>query len=125
MSCHDIGRGMSAVSKTVLDLYEEKQISKESAMKLILACRKGVHWCDGNEGEAMEEVVERGYCGLCFDKTMELTSVYENDLPYPNCYDVFDDYDKTVAHFWLCPKCKNRVITEYKAKMKKLSEKAD
>ena len=54
MSCHDIGRGMSAVSKTVLDLYEEKQISKESAMKLILACRKGVHWCDGNEGEALE-----------------------------------------------------------------------
>ena len=56
---------------------------------------------------------------------MELTNVYENDLPYPNCYDVFDDYDKTVAHFWLCPKCKNRVITEYKAKMKQLAEKAD
>ena len=66
MSCHDIGRGMSAVSKTVLDLYEEKQISKESTIRLILACRKGVHWCDGNEEEALEEVVGRGYCGLCF-----------------------------------------------------------
>ena len=42
MSCHDIGRGMSAVSKTVLDLYEEKQISKESTMKLILACKNRV-----------------------------------------------------------------------------------
>lgn len=39
--------------------------------------------------------------------------------------DVFDDYDKTVAHFWLCPKCKNRVIIEYKTKMKQLAEKAD
>ena len=66
MSCHDIGRGMSAVSKTVLDLYEENQISKESTIRLILACRKVVHWCDGNEGEALEEVVGRGYCVLCF-----------------------------------------------------------
>ena len=55
MSCHDIGRGMSAVSKTVLDLYEEKQISKESAMRLVLACRKGVHWCDGNKMAGLQE----------------------------------------------------------------------
>ena len=34
MSCHDIGRGMSAVSKMVLDLYEEEQISKESTKSL-------------------------------------------------------------------------------------------
>ena len=108
---------MNAVSQTVLDLYEEKQISKESTMRLILACRKGVHWCDGNENEAMEEVVERGYCGMCFEKTMELTNVYENDLCYPNCYKVFDDYDNTAAHYWLCPNCKNRVITEYKEKI--------
>ena len=118
MSCHDIGAGMNAVSKTVLDLYEEKKIPKESAMKLILACREGVYWCDGNEDEALEEVVERGYCGLCFDKTTELTCVYENDFPYPDCYDVFRKYNKTAAHYYLCPKCKDKVIAEYKAKIK-------
>ena len=96
MSCHDIGRGMSAVSKTVLDLYEENQISKESAMRLVLVCRKGVHWCDGNEGEALEEVIGRGYCGLCSEKSTELTSVYDNDLPYLGTYDVFDDYDTVI-----------------------------
>ena len=32
MSCHDIGHGMNAVSKTVLDLYESGQISRESIM---------------------------------------------------------------------------------------------
>ena len=118
MSCHDIGRGMNDVSKTVLDLYEENQISKESALRLIYACRKGVHWCDGNEGEAIDEVVERGYCGLCFKKTTELTDVYENDLHYPDSYKVFDDYDDIAAHYYLCPKCKSRVIMEYKQKIK-------
>lgn len=66
----------------------------------------------------MEEVVGRGYCGLCFEKSTELTSVYDNDLPYPGDYDVFDDYDKTVAHYWLCPDCKRRVIAEYEEKHK-------
>jgi hypothetical protein len=104
---------MNAVSKTVLDLYEENNISKESAMRLIRACRKGVNWCDGNEGEAIEEVVRRGYCGLCFKKTTELTSIYENDLPYPDCYNIFEKYDKTAAHYWLCPDCKKLVISKY------------
>ena len=113
MSCHDIGRGMNSVSKTVLDLYEEGKVTSESAIKLIRACRKGVHWCDGNESEAVEEVVERGYCGLCFNKSENLTDVYDNDLGYPDKYRVFDDYDKTAAHFFLCPDCKKRVIEGY------------
>ena len=64
MSCHDIGRGMNSVANVVLDLYESGQISKEGASRLVLACRKGVNWCDGNEGEAVEDVVERGYQGM-------------------------------------------------------------
>ena len=114
MSCHDIGRGMNAVSGSVLDLYEEGESTKESAIKLIRVCRKGVHWCDGNEDEAFEEVVERGYCGLCFEKSTELSDVYENDLKYPKKYDVFRKHDKTAAHFFLCPECKKRVIEEFR-----------
>ncbi|MBO4724942.1 MAG: hypothetical protein J5622_00375 [Firmicutes bacterium] len=113
MSCHDIGRGMDSVSKIVLDLYEEGKLTTESAIKLVNACRKGVHWCDGNEDEAVEEAVERGYCGLCFKKSEKLTNVYDNDLKYPDMYHVFDDYDETAAHFFLCPDCKKRVIEEF------------
>ncbi len=113
MSCHDIGRGMNSVSKVVLDLYEEGKVAGESAIKLINACRKGVYWCDGNEEEAVEEVVERGYCGLCFKKNGNLTNVYDNNLDYPDNYHVFDNYDKSAAHFFLCPDCKKRVIEEF------------
>ena len=116
MSCHNIGRGMNSVAKVVLDLYEEDQIPREAATRLILACRKGVYWCDGNEGEALEDVVERGYCGLCFVKTGELTTVFDNDLEYPQSDKVFDTYDDSAAHYWLCPKCKRNVICKYKAR---------
>ena len=80
MSCHDIGRGMASVANVVIELYEGGRIDKEASIRLIRACRKGVHWCDGNEDEAMETVVEVGYCGLCFEKKEGLSSVYDNDI---------------------------------------------
>ena len=116
MSCHDIGRGMASVAKVIINLYESNQIDKGAAVRLIHACRKGVLWCDGNEGEAMDPVVEAGYCGLCFEKKENLSSVYDNDIGYPGMYDVFDDYDDTAAHDFLCPECKQHIISEYKEK---------
>lgn len=116
MSCHDIGRGMASVAKVIINLYESNQINKGAAVRLIHACRKGVHWCDGNEGEAMDPVVEAGYCGLCFEKKENLSSVFDNDIGYPGMYDVFDDYDDTAAHDFLCPECKQHIISEYKEK---------
>ena len=114
MSCHDIGYGLNSVTKVVLDLYEEGKIDKESASRLILACRKGVNWCDGNEDEAIDEAVDRGYCGLCMEKTEELSDVYDNDVKYPDKYKVFDKYDKFAAHNYLCPECKKKIIDEFK-----------
>ena len=116
MSCHDIGRGMASVADVVVELYEENKIDKEAAMRLVYACRRGVHWCDGNESEAIETVADAGYCGLCFEKKDDLSSVYDNDLGYPQCYNVFKDFDADAAHFYLCPECKRRVINEYKKK---------
>jgi len=113
MSCHDIGHGMNAVSKTVLDLYESGQISRESTVKLICALRKGVHWCDGNEDEAIRETVARGYCGLCFEKREGLSNIFDNNLGYPERFNVFKKYDSTSAHFYLCPDCRRRVMDEH------------
>ena len=97
MSCHDIGRGMASVADVVVELYEENKIDKEAAMRLVYACRRGVHWCDGNESEAIETVADAGYCGLCFEKKDDLSSVYDNDLGYPQCYNVFKDFDADAA----------------------------
>ena len=116
MSCHDIGRGMASVADVVIELYENDKIDKSAAMRLVRACRRGVHWCDGNEGEAVETVVEAGYCGLCFEKKTRLSSVFDNDLGYPRRFDVFKGYDDTAAHYYLCPECKRRVVDEFKKK---------
>jgi len=116
MSCHDIGRGMASVANVIIELYEGGQIGKDAAIRLVRACREGVHWCDGNEDEAMETVVEAGYCGLCFEKKEGLSSVYDNDIGYPGKYDVFKAYDKTAAHDCPCPECKAKVIGEYREK---------
>ena len=116
MSCHDIGHGMASVANVVLDLYESGQINKDAAIHLVNACRNGVNWCDGNENEAFESVVEAGYCGLCFEKKEDLSNIYDNDLGYRVMYEVFRAYDNTAAHYILCPDCKAKVIAEWKAK---------
>jgi hypothetical protein len=107
---------MASVANVVIELYEGGQIGKDAAIRLVHACRKGVHWCDGNEDEAMETVVEAGYCGLCFEKKEGLSSVYDNGIAYPDKYDVLKAYDKTAAHDCLCPECKAKVIGEYREK---------
>ena len=116
MSCHDIGRGMASVANVVIELYEGGQIGKDAAIRLVHACRKGVNWCDGNEYEAMETVVAAGYCGLCFEKKEGLSSVYDNDISYPGNCNVFNTYDTIAAHDYLCPECKEKVISEYMKK---------
>ena len=119
MSCHDIGRGLNSVAGVVTRLYEEGRYDKETARELIRACRKGVHWCDGNEEEAVEDVVDAGYCGLCMTKTEQLTIIYDNDLGYPNKYEVFKSFDGIAAHEFLCPECREKVLASYKKSLEK------
>lgn len=67
MSCHDIGRGMNSVVEQVVSLLDSQKISTEAAREIIVACRRGVHWCDGNEDEAIE-FIRRNRCGYCLNK---------------------------------------------------------
>ena len=62
MSCHNIGRGLNSVTEVVMELFFRGKISEEAMKKLVTACRKGVHWCDGNETEAIE-CIRDNYCG--------------------------------------------------------------
>lgn len=115
MSCHNIGRGLNSVSKIVIKLYEEGRYDKETARQLLCTCRKGVNWCDGNEEEAVEDVIEAGYCGLCMTKTEQISDIYDNNLKYPDKYKLFDPFDKSAAHFFLCPECKEKVLASYQS----------
>ena len=113
MSCHDIGRGLNSVSKVVLELLAQGEITKDASRKILHACRKGVNWCDGNEDEAVQALVDKGYCGVCLNHSDTVSNVYDNDLGYPAKYDVFDAYDDTAAHFFVCSTCKEKILAEY------------
>lgn len=67
MSYHDIGIALNTVVKQVIRLLDEEKISTEAAREIIVACRRGVHWCDGNEDEAVESI-RRNRCGWCLNK---------------------------------------------------------
>lgn len=75
MSCHDIGRGLSSVVKVILEKLDSGEISVDTARDLLYACRKGVHWCDGNENEAMIQMHQMR-CGYCLRKLSESDTIY-------------------------------------------------
>lgn len=117
MSCHNIGRGLNVISEEVIQLYEEGQLSKEITTKLLYACRIGANWCDGIEEEAIKSVINKGYCGLCMEKSGKLSNVYENNgIPLKYYYSVFDEYDKEAVHFFLCPECREMVLSKFREK---------
>ena len=49
-------------------------------MSIMRSCRKGVNWCDGNEDEAVEALVDAGICGLFLKESCDISSVFENEL---------------------------------------------
>lgn len=120
MSCHDIGRGMNSVVKVVIELLDSKCLDSDVAKAIIVACRKGVHWCDGNEDEAIESI-RRCRCGNCMkvvDKGDFLFSVWNAspivlDLARKRGIDVLDYRSDHLASDGLCLKCFDEVINEF------------
>lgn len=118
MSCHDIGRGMNNVVRTVIKLLDEGKITKEAAKTLIRSCANSVHWCDGNEYEATD-YIERCMCGRCMSvipkgKPLYQTSQIRYDLqskyslwnvviPGGVCEDCFDEFVQEAFHGDLSP----------------------
>lgn len=115
MSCHDIGMGMNSVVAVVLDLYEEGAIDYDAARTLIFACRKGVHWCDGNEGEAVQCL--NGFrCGNCLG-TVEEVGPFQSlrDNPKLSGYDgrmKYWELYKVIMCDELCERCTNELLAD-------------
>lgn len=121
MSCHDIGRGLNSVAMVVIDLYDHGEITIDAARKLLHQCCKGVHWCDGNEYEAVA-CCRENRCGYCLKKL-------ETGTPIFNLYDVIgymytweerqdkarivEDYvDEKTGYTFLCEHCLVKLLTE-------------
>ena len=119
MSCHDIGRGLNTVTKKVIELYDLGCYSTETARDLIATARNGVHWCDGNEYEAVA-CIRRCRCGRCLKKMKPgeyLFSVW--DVPYsvPKSEEIIDcehiEDEKPLASDGLCEECFDIILGKH------------
>ena len=111
MSCHDIGRGMNSVVRTVVSLMDEKKISKDAAKTIIRCCANSVNWCDGNSSEATD-YVRRCMCGRCMKRVPageKLYSVYQVSDAVKNRYHL-DDH---LGSDGLCEECFDIVLAEH------------
>lgn len=108
MSCHDIGRGLNEVTRVVLKEYDEGRIPYEPTFRILKQCKKSVHWCDGNEGEAVVCMYDR--CSRCFKKEIPL---FEMRWIYNN-RELIDLMDEKALGWHLCQGCIDKLeIQEY------------
>ena len=119
MSCHNIGRGIKTIINKIVALYEEGRYSADTARELIAAARRGVHWCDGNEDEAIDEI-RRCYCGRCLKKMNKgayLFSVWEVSGDVTQPYDIIDckriEDELPLASDRLCEECFKIVLSKH------------
>ena len=118
MSCHDIGRGMNSVVKEIITLLDNNELSKEAAKKLIKSCLRGVYWCDGNEGEAVN-YISHYLCGMCLKKVPKGENLYE--LPY----DVWNKIHEDVFHGAVCKDCLEKLGIKEKYAIESTGEYAE
>lgn len=112
MSCHDIGRGMEAVAHLVYQMYKNNELSLEAARKIILRAKNAVHYCDGNEGEAVAFLEDNSICTVCFETKDTIYDIF-------NCYDdIRDKYKKDITRhsdfvwYTLCSDCYIRLLRD-------------
>lgn len=122
MSCHDIGRGLDTVVQVVMKLFDEGKVSLDAAREIVYTCRIGVHWCDGNEYEALDSIytyrcgrclgrVEKG--GLLFNTNDFLRLSYRNDRDLPKYEEITDEGKVKLASHRLCRECFIREVNDY------------
>lgn len=112
MSCHDVGRALDSVAKVIMASYDAGEISKETTRKLLMACRKGVYWCDGNELEAVA-CVENRYCGSCLKKMKTgepLYSVWSISFELDGKYHFRDLDGEELVSDRLCTECFDKIV---------------
>ena len=122
MSCHDIGHCVDFIIQNVLDMYEHGEISKEAALKMIRTLPQAVHYCDGNESEALEYLTDNYCCGCLHEYEDDEIFVTVDDIYNANIelgefrspYEVWDAPQENGAFYGysLCLACFRKFFSE-------------
>ncbi len=113
MSCHDIGRGMDSVTQVAIEMYDNGELNRNAALKLFTALKKGVNWCDGNEGEAVASIIYCR-CGKCLRKMTTGEKFYDiHDASMSvtgSSWDILKNYKENYAGWYFCQDCFDEFI---------------
>ena len=103
MSCHAIGEAMGFVAGEILREFDHGVIYTSAAIRLLAATKRGVNFCDGNEGEWEADFV-RCRCGKCLKAIPKGEKMYRpynrpDDMLFSsvcqNCYSKLPDNYKS------------------------------
>lgn len=120
MSNHDIGRALSTVVEVALRLFDRGNISLEAAREIIFTARRAVHYCDGNEDEAIEDIIffRCGKClckvpkgGLLFNTVDFWRLAYHKEIDLPTVEAITEK--NRLASYGLCRECFVQAVNEY------------
>lgn len=115
MSCHSIGHGLNTVAKTTMELYMNNKITMEDTKVLLRQIQKAVHYCDGNEYEAIEYLIDNDICSACLEeKEEELIILYDSEYKWFKG-DIYREYEEDTYYvsMFICREC----MEEYKKKI--------
>lgn len=112
MSCHNIGEGLNTVSEKVLELYDGGKIEFDVANELLHKIKNGVHWCDGNEDEALA-CFDGCRCGKCLKKTDDLFEVYDTSIDNNAFFKLLDDKENGMITDGLCRDCFEKICKKH------------
>lgn len=116
MSCHSIGHGMNNVLETVIDMYDNNEISKDATLKIANELRVSVNYCDGNESEAIESILDCR-CGFCLKEKEENENLYDlydvSENVTNDRWSILRNFDKNYAHWNLYKDCFDEFINNF------------
>lgn len=114
MSCHSIGKGINAIVRRTITLYDRGEIAFEPTKKIIATCANAVNWCDGNEYEALDYIL-KCRCGKCLKLIPcgeKLYSLYDLPKPYKKePYIICDELE--MASDVMCENCFDQYMQRY------------
>lgn len=115
MSCHNIGAGIDQITNEMMVQFDQGELSRKTAKRLMFVARRATAVCDGIESEAVASISKGGenaHCGMCLKKA-ELRSLLEvcNHLE-KKIYEYLNNEEDPLIHEGLCLDCWKRLLEE-------------
>lgn len=114
MSNHDVGRGLNEITRLVISMYDNNEITRDAAKKIIATCGEAVYWADGNTDEATD-YARKCRCGNCLRLVPEGEPLYSMWLTgyFNPLRKKLDTRKIGLAMDGVCENCLSEIVKKY------------